>query len=146
MMSVHETAGHGSLAIFVVFGVIPLLIVVAALTFDGRPHHQEIAVEALSAGNPLGGTPLRILIDQGATCDGDAYDLTADSRGVAGVSHAARLGVLTDREQSVSVCFPDEDEWVLAWSSHHESARANLSITCDVMDVSAPRCEAKFEK
>ncbi len=145
-MSGRQKAGGGQMLIFTVFGVIPLAIVVVALVFDGRPHHQEIVVTALSAGNPLGGVPVRVLIDQGATCEGDSYDLTADVRGVAEVSHAARLGVLAAREQSIAVCLFDEGEWILAWSSHHGSAPGHLSVECDVIDASAPECEAGFEK
>ncbi len=144
MMSGHQTSGHGTLPILTFFGVIPLIIVGVAVVLDGRPHHQEIVVTALSAGNPQSGIPVRILVDQGATCDGDGYDLEANDRGIAGVSHAARLGVLEARGQSVAVCLHDEGGWTLAWSSHHRSAPALLSIACDVTDANAPECETRF--
>jgi hypothetical protein len=145
MTSERRTAGKGTLPIIGLFVVIPVVIVVVAVLLDGRPHHQEMAVTALSAGNPLAGIPVRILIDQGAKCDGDGHDLTTDGRGVAALSHVARLGTLEVQMQSVAVCLPDEGAWILAWSSHHGPPPARLSVTCDVTDPSAPSCEASFD-
>ncbi|MBW2270198.1 MAG: hypothetical protein JRH16_16645 [Deltaproteobacteria bacterium] len=144
-MSTRQTAGAGTLPIVTMFIVIPLVILGVAVAFDGRPLRQEIVVTALSDGNPLGGIRVRILIDQGDTCDGNGYDVTANGRGVAEVTHAARLGFLEVRAQSVAVCLPDKEEWILAWSSHHGPAPARLAVACDAADTSAPRCDAKFE-
>ena len=145
IMPARKPARRGQLVLFSIFIVIPFTIFATAVLIDGRPHHQEMVVTALSGDDPLGGIPVRILIDQGATCDGDGHELTADARGVAGVSHVAKLGVLEVREQSVAVCLPDKGEWILVWSSRHESVPALLSIACDATDASAPQCEARFK-
>lgn len=145
MSSASQTAGKGTLPILAMFGVIPLLLVGIAIVFDGRPHRQEIVVTALSGGDPLDGIPVRILIDQGVTCVGDGHDLAADGRGVAAVSHVARLGTLSVRSQSVAVCLSDKGKWILAWSGRHAPAPARLFVACDATDVSAPRCEAESE-
>ncbi len=145
MVPARKPARRGQLVLFSMFIVVPFTIFATAVFIDGRPHHQEMVVTALSGDDPLGGIPVRILIDQGVTCVGDGYDLTTDGRGVATVSHVARLGTLTVSEQTVAVCLPDEDAWVLAWSSHHGPPPAHLSVLCDVTDASAPRCEASLE-
>ena len=145
MRATRQTAVRGMLPLISVLLLVPLGVGACVVILGGRPYHQDIVLRVLSGGQPVGGIPVRILIDQGATCEGEAHDLAADSDGVAQVSHMARLGIVAVRVQSVAVCLPHDGEWVLAWSSRHGPAPARLSVLCDTANPVSPKCDAEFE-